>query len=506
MLVNRTTCLFILTRQRQGLVLLLLSTMLALSACVDIGPPVEQMRKSTLQIICIPKASPNKQDFGLRPFAVGSGFIVGKEGKHVVTNQHVWEGCNVLNNRDQLLQLIENSLKELEETELEEEGTKGQPTKRKTRKEKVREEKELKEKERKKKELKKIMVLLEFLKDGNGKWVIGILSKKEDDDEIEEKPVDARHIDVPAWKDLAILEFARSLKREPVTFAATEAKVGQTVYALGFPEAAEEGMRGSMTVTSGIISDDTSISDEGLHYYQVSAALNPGNSGGPLVDDDGHLLGLVRLKSLVTVPTVDEKGEVTFRRVSSGEGIGWAIRASELLPELRRLQIDVGEPSVLEVNPVRRLLRRHPTIFPLSVGAFIFSSVALTLVFIRRRDKPKTVSKAPAEVKKRTFLAGVSGHLKGQTFDVDGTSVALGRDPKECQVIFPPDMTSIGRKHCTVRYDKASQSFFLEDCGSRNGTFLSTGEKLRAGEPRRLRSGDKFYLSDPTTMFEVRWE
>jgi hypothetical protein len=224
-----------------------------------------------------------------------------------------------------------------------------------------------------------------------------------------------------------------------------------------------------------------------------------------LVDANGYVLGVTTLKSLVTVAAV-EKGKVVAKRVPLGEGIGWAIRASELLPELRKLQIEPQIASLYQANPIGRLWRQYPIIFPLSAGAFFLSSLALTFVFVRRQDTPKGVSQAPVEVKRRPFLSSIAGHLKGQAFPVEGASLTLGRDPKESQIIFPPNMTAIGRAHCVIRYDKATGVLILEDCGSRNGTFLSTGEKLRAGEPRRLRPGDKFYLSDPATMFEVRWE
>jgi hypothetical protein len=43
----------------------------------------------------------------------------------------------------------------------------------------------------------------------------------------------------------------------------------------------------------------------------------------------------------------------------------------------------------------------------------------------------------------------------------------------------------------------------LEDCNSLNGTFLESGERLRGGEPRLLRAGNRFYLGSRDNMFEV---
>ena len=48
--------------------------------------------------------------------------------------------------------------------------------------------------------------------------------------------------------------------------------------------------------------------------------------------------------------------------------------------------------------------------------------------------------------------------------------------------------------------------FVIEDLGSTNGTFLDTGERLPPGQPRDLRSGERFYVGDLRNQFEVRME
>jgi pSer/pThr/pTyr-binding forkhead associated (FHA) protein len=64
-------------------------------------------------------------------------------------------------------------------------------------------------------------------------------------------------------------------------------------------------------------------------------------------------------------------------------------------------------------------------------------------------------------------------------------------------------MTEIGRKHCVLRFDATVQAFLLEDCDSTNGTFLRAGQRLAPGSPKLLRPGQRFYLSNPMTLFEV---
>jgi S1-C subfamily serine protease len=64
-------------------------------------------------------------------------------------------------------------------------------------------------------------------------------------------------------------------------------QVGDTVFAIGSPGGLER------TVTSGIVS---SLSRRFLQIgdvYQIDAAVNPGNSGGPVIDTSGRLVGIV---------------------------------------------------------------------------------------------------------------------------------------------------------------------------------------------------------------------
>jgi serine protease Do len=83
---------------------------------------------------------------------------------------------------------------------------------------------------------------------------------------------------------------------------------GELVFAMGSPE----GLRNS--VSMGVVSSVARQldSDDPMVYVQTDAALNPGNSGGPLVDIDGNVVGINTLK-------LSESGS---------EGLGFAIPAA----------------------------------------------------------------------------------------------------------------------------------------------------------------------------------
>lgn len=63
-------------------------------------------------------------------------------------------------------------------------------------------------------------------------------------------------------------------------------KIAETVYAVGSPLA--EDLSGS--VTSGIISAKRNF--EGYKWIQADVAISPGNSGGPLVNQNGSVIGI----------------------------------------------------------------------------------------------------------------------------------------------------------------------------------------------------------------------
>jgi len=103
------------------------------------------------------------------------------------------------------------------------------------------------------------------------------------------KEYKAKVIGKDPYMDLAVLEIESDEKFKPVTFGDSDkARVGDWVIAIGNPF----GFGGS--VTSGIISSRNR--DIGLTRYddfiQTDASINQGNSGGPLFDLNGKVIGI----------------------------------------------------------------------------------------------------------------------------------------------------------------------------------------------------------------------
>ena len=97
--------------------------------------------------------------------------------------------------------------------------------------------------------------------------------------------------------DLALVRIeAQGLTALPLADSET-VEVGQEVWAFGFPLAPRLGE--SVKVARGTISG---IENQGgAKLFQLDVLTNPGNSGGPLLNDEGEVVGIVRAKSVATL-------------------------------------------------------------------------------------------------------------------------------------------------------------------------------------------------------------
>ena len=101
--------------------------------------------------------------------------------------------------------------------------------------------------------------------------------------------------------DVAVLKVNATSLRPAVFAKSKDCRVGERVYAIGSPEGEDFGW----SVTQGIVScadreikiyDNEGILEKKMYVIQTDASVNPGNSGGPLVNARGEVLGIVTLK------------------------------------------------------------------------------------------------------------------------------------------------------------------------------------------------------------------
>jgi S1-C subfamily serine protease len=98
---------------------------------------------------------------------------------------------------------------------------------------------------------------------------------------------------IPVYRDqendIALLQVIdtsfKPLKKIPYVLKEKESELGEQVFTLGYPRDEMVFGEGSVSAASGFQGDTGS--------YQISIPLNPGNSGGPLFDLRGNLIGII---------------------------------------------------------------------------------------------------------------------------------------------------------------------------------------------------------------------
>lgn len=106
------------------------------------------------------------------------------------------------------------------------------------------------------------------------------------------KTYNAELVGSDAVIDLALLKIKPDGELVPIELGDSSAvKVGDWAIAIGAPLGYEQSL------TAGIVSavGRTGIDNSGVHYLQTDASINQGNSGGPLLDINGRVIGINRM-------------------------------------------------------------------------------------------------------------------------------------------------------------------------------------------------------------------
>jgi S1-C subfamily serine protease len=102
-----------------------------------------------------------------------------------------------------------------------------------------------------------------------------------------------RLVSSDASNDLALLQGPAASFKEFVRIRDRAIRSGDSVVAIGYPF---HGLLTSdFTVTTGIVSSLSGLLND-TRFLQISAAVQPGNSGGPLLDTSGQIVGMVAAK------------------------------------------------------------------------------------------------------------------------------------------------------------------------------------------------------------------
>lgn len=144
--------------------------------------------------------------------------------------------------------------------------------------------------------------------------------------------------------DLAILKLDNltNLPAPTFGFKSQTMDVGTNVFAMGYPLLSYLGEE--LKITDGIVSSKTGYKGD-ISSYQISAPIQPGNSGGALFDKKGYLIG------------------ITNAGIPDAQNVGYAIKASylqnlvELLPEKVDLQLSNKIENLSFTDQIKELTK-----------------------------------------------------------------------------------------------------------------------------------------------------
>jgi len=149
-------------------------------------------------------------------------------------------------------------------------------------------------------------------------------------------PVKAEVISKNHQYDLALLKIELNKKLStlsiPYSFRKKSADPGEQVFTIGFP-------REDMVYGEGSISSRSGFEGDSL-AYQISIPVNPGNSGGPLIDDAGHITGIISGKQTMA------------------EGTGFAVKSS-YIQEFIKSSLDKEGIKISNTNTLVWLNRKE---------------------------------------------------------------------------------------------------------------------------------------------------
>lgn len=332
--------------------------------------------------------------------------------------------------------------------------------------------------------------------------------------------------------DLAVLEAAEPVEGRIALYlesAEDTLDPGDAVYAIGYPVSSDylsldedsnitySGSVEESTVTDGAVSRITEYAEIGENVIQHSAAINGGNSGGPLVNENGAVVGVNALTY-----ASDDSAETNYYIAMTSDAVMELLDDNDIYYEI------YSENSGLELPLV-----------PIVIAVVVVVLILVIIVLAGRRKKaqpaPASQPDAAAAQDPQSYgdagaaptaqnagepepvpapnpavssipgdsgfrIQAQSGAFAGRRFAIIN-QVRIGRDPNRNDIVYPADTKGISGVHCVVGISNGQVT--LMDLGSTYGTYLAQGQRLAANQPVTLRIGDTFYLATKDETFVV---
>jgi serine protease Do len=153
--------------------------------------------------------------------------------------------------------------------------------------------------------------------------------------------------------DVAIYKISNSadlkFSEMPIAFKPGTLDLGEKVFAIGYPRETAVYSEGNISAASGLNGDTTK--------YQLSMLINPGNSGSPVLDEQGNLIGIIS------------------GRNNNAQGVSYAVKAQYIFDMIKsipdeRLRKEIllnGKNSIKKMRRTDQVKKLRPYVFNVKV-------------------------------------------------------------------------------------------------------------------------------------------
>lgn len=133
--------------------------------------------------------------------------------------------------------------------------------------------------------------------------------------------ISARILSGDPLNDLVVLKVENTTPNFLPVAPMRSVKTGDRVFTIGFPVSSLLGQEGKYT--EGVVSSLSGIQDM-ASFLQITVPVQPGNSGGPLVNERGEVVGIITSTAAI-LPFIKEGGTLP-------QNVNWAVKADYLRP------------------------------------------------------------------------------------------------------------------------------------------------------------------------------
>lgn len=324
------------------------------------------------------------------------------------------------------------------------------------------------------------------------------------------------------YPDIAVLKAVDTVPERvalPLLENEEKMEVGDAVYALGYPGTSDDTGNtfwgtslvadiDDVTITSGIISRFTTASTFGnTRLIQHDATINHGNSGGPLIDSRGAVIG-INTYSFGASDNYDDNSSYSvhidyIKDVLDDLHIEYDVYQETAEKSGVPVAAIVGIVVLLAIATAVIVLAKKKKAAPAPVPAASAPASAPTPVMATAAAPRVSVSAPAAQAiagDSGLRFQGVSGVFTGKRFAITG-QVKIGRDPAKNDFVYPAGTEGISSVHCVLVYQDGQ--LYLQDLGSTYGTFVNGGQRLAANQAVMLQPGDKFNLGSEKECFVI---